>query len=162
MTKKTFLLRKLVFPLVSLPKKNSTKCSTRNRWYKSKRKHRMMKLSYFPGCTLKTKAKELDIYTRKCALALGVELEEIEDWQCCGGVFTTASDEIATKLSSIRALLEAREKVVEELKKLKENNVFGLLIIMLLNTCANTIYAAVEIEKSKFFLLFVDNHTVKC
>lgn len=63
-----------------------------------------MKISYFPGCTLKTKAKELDIYTRKCALALGVELEEIEDWQCCGGVFSMAKDEIASKLSSVRAL----------------------------------------------------------
>ena len=30
--------------------------------------------------------------------------------------------------------------------------VIALLTIMLLNTCANTIYAAVEIETSKFFL----------
>ena len=37
-----------------------------------------MKLSYFPGCTLKNKAKDLDTYARKSALALGVELEEIE------------------------------------------------------------------------------------
>jgi heterodisulfide reductase subunit B len=69
-----------------------------------------MKVSYFPGCTLKTKAKELDRYARASAEALGVTFDEIENWQCCGGVFTTASDEIATKLSSIRALLEAREK----------------------------------------------------
>jgi heterodisulfide reductase subunit B len=63
-----------------------------------------MKMSYFPGCTLKTKAKELDVFTRKCALALGIELEEIENWQCCGGVFSTATDEIASKLSCVRAL----------------------------------------------------------
>ncbi len=69
-----------------------------------------MKVSYFPGCTLKTKAKELDLYARKCAEVLGVTLEEIEDWQCCGGVFTTACDEIATKLSSVRALKEAGAK----------------------------------------------------
>ena len=69
-----------------------------------------MKLSYFPGCTLKNKAKALDVYARKCAEVLGVTLEEIEDWQCCGGVFTTARDEIATKLSSVRALKAAREK----------------------------------------------------
>lgn len=69
-----------------------------------------MKVSYFPGCTLKTKAKELDKYARLCAEALGVTLEEIEDWQCCGGVFTTSADEIATKLSSVRALKSAKEK----------------------------------------------------
>lgn len=69
-----------------------------------------MKVSYFPGCTLKTKAKILDVYARKCAEALGVTLEEIENWQCCGGVFTTSTDEIATKLSSVRALMSAKEK----------------------------------------------------
>ena len=41
-----------------------------------------MKVSYFPGCTLKTKAKELDKYARKCAEILGVTLEEIPNWQC--------------------------------------------------------------------------------
>ena len=69
-----------------------------------------MKVSYFPGCTLKNKAVDLDIYARKSAEALGVTLEEIENWQCCGGVFTTARNEVATKLSSVRALKEARDK----------------------------------------------------
>ena len=69
-----------------------------------------MKFSYFPGCTLKTKAKDLDKYARKCAEVLGVTLEEIDAWQCCGGVFTTSNDEIATKLSSVRALTEASQK----------------------------------------------------
>ena len=69
-----------------------------------------MKLSYFPGCTLKNKAKDLDFYARKSAEVLGVELEEIENWQCCGGVFTTSRDEVATKLSSVRALKDAASK----------------------------------------------------
>jgi heterodisulfide reductase subunit B len=69
-----------------------------------------MKVSYFPGCTLKNKAKDLDAYAYKSAEALGVILEEIEDWQCCGGVFTTAKNEVATKLSSVRALKYAAEK----------------------------------------------------
>lgn len=70
----------------------------------------MMKVSYFPGCTLRTKAKELDAYARKCAEILGVELCEIKDWQCCGGVYVTAKNEIATKLSSVRALVAARDE----------------------------------------------------
>ncbi|MBQ4648446.1 MAG: CoB--CoM heterodisulfide reductase iron-sulfur subunit B family protein [Clostridia bacterium] len=69
-----------------------------------------MKVSYFPGCTLKNKAKDLDLYAYKSAEALGVTLEEIENWQCCGGVFTTAKNEVATKLSSVRALKEACTK----------------------------------------------------
>ena len=69
-----------------------------------------MKYSYYPGCTLKNKAKDLDMYARASAKALGFELEEIENWQCCGGVYPLGSDEIATKLSSVRALNEAKEK----------------------------------------------------
>ncbi len=68
-----------------------------------------MKVSYFPGCTLKTKAKDLDFYARKCAEVLGIELIEVPDWQCCGGVFVSSRDEIATKLSSVRALSYAHE-----------------------------------------------------
>lgn len=69
-----------------------------------------MKYSYYPGCTLKNKAKALDHYARACALALGFELEELETWQCCGGVYPLGTDEIATKLSSVRALNDAKEK----------------------------------------------------
>ncbi|MBE5893640.1 MAG: disulfide reductase [Lachnospiraceae bacterium] len=69
-----------------------------------------MKYTYYPGCTLRTKAKDLDAYARASAKALGFELEEVENWQCCGGVFPLGTDEIATKLSSVRVLNEAKEK----------------------------------------------------
>lgn len=69
-----------------------------------------MKYSYYPGCTLRTKAKKLDDYARASAKALGFELEELNDWQCCGGVYPLSSDEIGSKLSSVRALNEAKEK----------------------------------------------------
>ena len=39
-----------------------------------------MKISYYPGCTLRTQAKDLDKYARASAAALGVEMEEIEKW----------------------------------------------------------------------------------
>ena len=68
-----------------------------------------MTFSYYPGCTLKTKAKDLDKYARASAEVLGIELEEPADWQCCGGAYTTAADEIATKLSSVRTLNSAKE-----------------------------------------------------
>jgi heterodisulfide reductase subunit B len=68
-----------------------------------------MVFSYYPGCTLKTKAKDLDKYARLSAEALGVTLEELENWQCCGGVYPIAKEETAPKLSSVRALNQAKE-----------------------------------------------------
>ena len=35
-----------------------------------------MVFSYYPGCTLKTKAKELDAYARASAEVLGATMEE--------------------------------------------------------------------------------------
>jgi len=67
------------------------------------------RISYFPGCTLKNKAKDLDLYARKSAIVFGYELAEIENWQCCGGAYTSAKDEIATKLSSVRALADGEK-----------------------------------------------------
>lgn len=63
-----------------------------------------MTFSYFPGCTLKSKAVELDIFARASAEKLGFTLEEIPDWQCCGGTYPLGANEIASKLSSVRAL----------------------------------------------------------
>ncbi len=69
-----------------------------------------IKISYFPGCTLRTKAVELDRCARNAAEALGIELCEVDNWQCCGGVYISAKDEIASKLSSVRALVCARDR----------------------------------------------------
>ena len=69
----------------------------------------METFTYYPGCTLRTKAKDLDAYARASAEALGIKLVEPADWQCCGGAYTTAKDEIATKLSAVRALNSAKE-----------------------------------------------------
>ncbi len=69
-----------------------------------------MKYSYYPGCTLKTKAKELEKFALDSAKVLGFELEEQKEWQCCGAVYPMASDEIATRLSAVRSLLGARDK----------------------------------------------------
>ena len=69
-----------------------------------------MKYSYFPGCTLRNKAKDLDDYARACAEKLGFSLEELTDWQCCGGVYPLGADEIGSKLPSVRALNAAKEK----------------------------------------------------
>lgn len=64
----------------------------------------MQKFCYYPGCTLKNKASELDLGAREAAKILGFELEEIPEWQCCGGVYPLNKDEITQKLGAVRAL----------------------------------------------------------
>jgi heterodisulfide reductase subunit B len=43
-----------------------------------------MKLAYYPGCVSRSTGKEMDLSTRTVCAALGIELEELPDWSCCG------------------------------------------------------------------------------
>ena len=65
--------------------------------------------NYYPGCTLSTKAKQLDMAARRAAEVLGFPLAELPDWQCCGAVYPMAPDAVAERLSAVRALAAARD-----------------------------------------------------
>lgn len=43
-----------------------------------------MKFAYFPGCSLHSTAKEFNDSSEAVCKALGIELQEIPDWNCCG------------------------------------------------------------------------------
>lgn len=43
-----------------------------------------MKYAYYPGCSLRESAQEFDVSVRAVMERLGVEIEEIPDWTCCG------------------------------------------------------------------------------
>ena len=44
-----------------------------------------LKYAYYPGCSLESQlAKEFDLSTLAVSNALGIELEELHDWNCCG------------------------------------------------------------------------------
>lgn len=68
-----------------------------------------MTYDYYPGCTLKNKAASLELSAKKAAEMLGIEMREIPEWQCCGGVYPIAADETAQKLPSVRVLNAAKE-----------------------------------------------------
>lgn len=68
-----------------------------------------MAYDYFPGCTLKNKASVLDILAKKAARVLGITMEELPSWQCCGGVYPMAGNETAPKLPAVRALTAAKD-----------------------------------------------------
>ena len=58
-----------------------------------------MKLAYYPGCVSKSTGKEMDTSTRAVCRALEIELEELDDWNCCGA--THVSNElVATGLAA--------------------------------------------------------------
>lgn len=43
-----------------------------------------MKYAYYPGCSSESSASAYDATSQMVAAALGLELEEIRDWNCCG------------------------------------------------------------------------------
>jgi heterodisulfide reductase subunit B len=41
-------------------------------------------ISYFPGCSLATSARENNLSLIEVCEKIGVKLIELEDWNCCG------------------------------------------------------------------------------
>jgi heterodisulfide reductase subunit B2 len=69
-----------------------------------------MKVGYFPGCSLDSTAKEFDLSLRAIAGPLGVELEEIRDWSCCGSSSAHATDHLLSVALAARNLSLAEEQ----------------------------------------------------
>lgn len=44
----------------------------------------MSTYTYYPGCTLHSTAREYDVSARLVCRAIGIRLEELADWSCCG------------------------------------------------------------------------------
>jgi heterodisulfide reductase subunit B len=69
-----------------------------------------MKISYFPGCTLKNHAKNFED-SALCALNnLGIEVQELDRWNCCGTVFSFATDDLIHHVAPIRNLIRVKEQ----------------------------------------------------
>lgn len=47
-------------------------------------KTEMKKYTYYPGCSSQGSASHLDKSLRAIAPEIGIELEELDDWNCCG------------------------------------------------------------------------------
>jgi len=67
-----------------------------------------MKIGYYPGCTLKAKAKNLDESALHSLNALGIEVTELERWNCCGAVYNLADDDLVHFLAPVRDLIRAQ------------------------------------------------------
>ena len=68
-----------------------------------------MKMPYYPGCTLNTKAKGFDNSARASARELGLELVELETWNCCGATFPLLVDNMLDLAGPAQVLISARQ-----------------------------------------------------
>jgi len=74
-----------------------------------------MKISYYPGCTLKSKAANLEAAAVAALATLGIDVEEIDRWNCCGAVFSLTADDLIHQVGPVRNLVRAKEKGAAQL-----------------------------------------------
>ncbi|UCF49048.1 MAG: CoB--CoM heterodisulfide reductase iron-sulfur subunit B family protein [Thermoplasmatales archaeon] len=85
-----------------------------------------MKLLYYPGCTLKTSAKNLEKSAFAIIEKLGHEVEEMEDWNCCGVASSLTDDDLMHHLAPLRNLIHVQDQGEEK-------------IVTLCDMCYNTL-----------------------
>ncbi len=69
----------------------------------------MLKIPYYPGCTLSTVAKDFDSSARDSAIKMGFEIEELPKWNCCGATFPLTPDNIMGLSAPAKVLAGAEE-----------------------------------------------------
>lgn len=69
-----------------------------------------MKVGYYPGCSLKNSYPEFEKSTIESCRELGIELEEVPEWNCCGVNFSL-SDNIMRHLGAVRTFLNVQEEM---------------------------------------------------
>ncbi len=71
------------------------------------------KLSYFPGCSLATTAKENNASLKSFLNYFDIQIDEINDWNCCGSSSThSVNSKLALSLASRNLFLAPKEKPV--------------------------------------------------
>jgi len=107
-----------------------------------------MKIAYYPGCTLKTKARNLETSALAGFDALGIEYEELPRWNCCGAVYSLADDDLIHIVAPVRDLIRAKERGHQT-------------VMTLCSMCYNTLARANDLmkndeEKRKTINMFMD------
>ena len=107
-----------------------------------------MKISYYPGCTLKTKARNLEDAAIASLAVFDIEMEELPRWNCCGAVHSLTDDDLIHQVAPIRDLIRAKEQGSDKL-------------VTLCSMCYNSLARANLLmrrdeEKRKTINLFMD------
>ena len=72
-----------------------------------------MKVSYYPGCSLHATGKEYDQSMKSVSNALGIELNEVEDWSCCGASSGHSTNFDLSIALSARNLISAEKNAMD-------------------------------------------------
>jgi heterodisulfide reductase subunit B len=91
---------------------------------------------YYPGCTLKTTARNFEASALASAAVLGIDLLELPRWNCCGTVFSLTDDDLIHQIAPIRNLIRVQEMNREGLLA-GENR-----LVVLCSMCFNTLKRA--------------------
>ncbi len=70
-----------------------------------------MKLTYYPGCSLLGMGIAYDESIRQIFKSLSVELEDLDDWNCCGATAYMAVNETAAYALAARNLCRAEKQI---------------------------------------------------
>jgi len=70
----------------------------------------MKRFAYFPGCSLEKMAQSYHLSATESTHALGVELEELEDWNCCGATTYFHVDQLLAYTLAARNMAMAEKK----------------------------------------------------
>jgi len=95
-----------------------------------------MELSYYPGCTVKTRARNFEDSAIAVMLALGVNLAELPRWNCCGTVYSLADDDLIHHVAGVRNLMQVRNQGHQR-------------VVTLCAFCYNTLYRANLVMREK-------------
>ncbi len=68
-----------------------------------------MRYAYYPGCSLEATGKPYQESVEAIAKVLGMELVELEDWNCCGATAYMSVNEILSFSLSARNLCQAKK-----------------------------------------------------
>jgi len=69
----------------------------------------LVRIPYYPGCAMKTKAENCEVAGVGVAKELGIELVELPKWNCCGVFPSLATDDLMRHLAPIRNLVKVQE-----------------------------------------------------
>lgn len=74
-----------------------------------------MNMGYYPGCSAEGTGKESDLSLREVFKVLGIGLNEIDDWSCCGATSAHVTSHLLSVALPARNLLLAQKQGLNEL-----------------------------------------------
>ncbi len=74
-----------------------------------------MKIKYYPGCAQKNSAINFEESSILAMNELGIELEELDRWNCCGTVYSMTQDNLMLQMGAFRNLLRVEAEGADKL-----------------------------------------------